>query len=509
MKLFRFNENILYKIQCIFLALAIITEPIYALPERFQFPLLGGKLTNYFVVVGLIVGVIDIVVFKKKIPKKIMFFLGILISWSILTEIHGLWIYPYYNEINPEGSRKLSALINFLQNQGMKGNTKIWLEYFWLGARGLNNTIKELIYSFFVSIWVILLFKKSYIAGFCKIRKYVVILAFILGIYAIPEVLLFKFHMKIGYDILSITNPYLYDVGKYLGWYPPLIWQNNQLRSYCTEPSLFGFLAASILPFAWSYFIKKIRFSTCIFYSYFVMLLFMTKSRTANAIALFDTFSLFIVTLKSKWRRSVGILITLTFIGFCANIALNFVPQLSLTPETEKEETFETYYNDNMKSIVVKDSRSNGSRLINIKAHLRVFMEHPVLGVGHDLQDGYIRDHLAQGDLHNEEIRNITNSFNEKGPLGPVSFGNVNHYVYILVNTGIIGLGLYLLPFLYVLYKAVKLKLWHDFRIVVLIIALLGNLMAQMAGEGMLLLYVILGLLYIVVKNKSNVKDEL
>ena len=68
------------------------------------------------------------------------------------TEIHGLWIYPYYNEINPEGSRKLSALINFLQDQGIKGNTKIWLEYFWLGARGLNNTIKELIYSFFVSI---------------------------------------------------------------------------------------------------------------------------------------------------------------------------------------------------------------------------------------------------------------------------------------------------------------------------------------------------------------------
>ena len=162
-----------------------------------------------------------------------------------------------------------------------------------------------------------------------------------------------------------------------------------------------------------------------------------------------------------------------------------------------------------MKSIVLKDSRSNGSRLINIKAHLRVFIEHPVLGVGHDLQDGYVRDHLAQGDLHNEEIRNISNSFNEKGPLGPVSFGNVNHYVYILVNTGIVGLGLYLLPFVYVLYKAVKLKLWYDFRIIVLIIALLGNLMAQLAGEGMLLLYVILGLMYIVVENKSNVKDEL
>lgn len=75
------------------------------------------------------------------------------------------------------------------------------------------------------------------------------------------------------------------------------------------------------------------------------------------------------------------------------------------------------------------------------------------------------------------------------------------HYIYVLVNTGFVGLGLYLFPFRYVLYKAIKLKLWHDFRVVTLIIALLGNLIAQMAGEGMILLYIILGLLYIVLES--------
>ena len=49
---------------------------------------------------------------------------------------------------------------------------------------------------------------------------------------------------------------------------------------------LFGFLAASIIPFSWSYFKNRIRWEYCVLYSYFIMLVFMTKSRTANAIAM-------------------------------------------------------------------------------------------------------------------------------------------------------------------------------------------------------------------------------
>lgn len=509
MKMLNSNPKLLLKIQYVLLALAIITEPIYAWPQRFQIPFLGAKLSNYFIVLGLVVFFVDIFLSKIKISNKIKRYIIILLLWTIISEIHGLIVYPFYDEINPESSAKLSLLLRFLHNWKMENLPVTGIESCWLWARGFNNSIKELIYSFIVSAWVISLFKTSFANGFITIRKFVILLAFCLGIYAIPEILLFKFHLQVGYDILSVTNPFLYDVGKYLDWYPPLVWQNEQLRSYCTEPSLFGFLAASILPFAWSYFMVEMRLSTCVLYSYFVMLLFMTKSRTANAVALFDTIALLPVAVNKKWRKMAGILIALTFIGFSMNIGLNFIPKSTFVPETEKEETFVAYYNDNMKSIVEKNSRSNGSRLINMKAHLRVFLEHPVFGVGHDLKDGYVRDRLVHEDLHNEEIRNITKSFNEKGPLGPASYGNVNHYIYVLVNTGLVGLGLYLFPFGYVLYKAIKLKLWHDFRVVTLIIALLGNLIAQMAGEGMILLYIILGLLYIAVEQKSEIKDEL
>lgn len=508
MKILKSNPKLLLKIQYVFLAIAILTEPIYAMPQRFQIPFLGAKLSNYFIVFGLIAFIIDVSLSKKKVANKLKWYVIGLFFWTIITEIHGLLVYPFYNEINPESSTKLSLLLKSFHKWNIGNSAVTAIESSWLWARGFNNSIKELMYSFIVSIWVFSLFKTSFSKGFITIRKFVILLAFCLGIYAIPEVLLFKFHLQIGYDILSVTNPFLYDVGKYLDWYPPLIWQNNQLRSYCTEPSLFGFLAASILPFAWSYFMAEIRLSKCVLYSYFVMLLFMTKSRTANAIALFDTIFLLPLALNKNLRKMAGILIVLTFIGFGMNIVLNFIPKYTFVSETEKEETFEAYYYDNMKSIIEKNSRSNGSRLINMKAHLQVFIEHPIFGVGHDLKDGYVRNHLTQEDLNNEEIRNITNSFNEKGPLGPASYGNVNHYIYVLINTGVVGLFLYLLPFGYVLYKVFKLGLWHDFRIVTLIIALMGNLVAQMAGEGMMLLYVILGLLYIAVEQKSEIKDE-
>lgn len=313
--------------------------------------------------------------------------------------------------------------------------------------------------------------------------------------------------MKIGLDILSITNPFLYDVGQYLDWYPPLIWSNEQLRSYSTEPSIFGFLAASIIPISWSYFKNKIRWEYCSFYSYFIMLVFMTKSRTANAIVLYNGITLILLFFISKTKKIILLLFALSCVGFGANIALNYVPdfQISKQPEqstqVEKTENISGYYNDNMKTILEKDARSNGSRLINIKSHLNVVMEHPLLGVGRNLKEFYVKERLTPDAMDNEEIRSITKILNEKGPLGPASYGNVNQYVFVLANTGMIGLFIYLLPVMYMSYEFIKKHLWYDDKTLILYIALVGNLLAQMAGEGTILLYIIGGLLYVGIVN--------
>lgn len=501
------DKEFLIHIQCLFLALAVVASPIYSLPKSFQFGGIGGKLSCYFIILGLLFCMAEFFIYRFKIPKPVLRFLGILLLWNIFTEFVGLITYPYYSMINPAGSEKLSALIQFLDAHHFDVISNVVIEAVWIGARAFKNTFIDFLYTFVVSAWVIHLFYENFNEGFNKIRKYILILAVALGVYAIPEILLFKFHMKIGLDILSITNPFLYDVGQYLDWYPPLIWSNEQLRSYSTEPSIFGFLAASIIPISWSYFKNKIRWEYCSFYSYFIMLVFMTKSRTANAIVLYNGITLILLFFISKTKKIILLLFALSCVGFGANIALNYVPdfQISKQPEqstqVEKTENISGYYNDNMKTILEKDARSNGSRLINIKSHLNVVMEHPVLGVGRNLKEFYVKERLTPDAMDNEEIRSITKILNEKGALGPASYGNVNQYVFVLANTGMIGLFIYLLPVMYMSYEFIKKHLWYDDKTLILYIALVGNLLAQMAGEGTILLYIIGGLLYVGIVN--------
>ena len=60
-------------------------------------------------------------------------------------------------------------------------------------------------------------------------------LTVLLSIYAIPEILFFKFNIQLGYDILCKLTPYLYDPVAYLNWYPPIVYPNHGLKSYCIE----------------------------------------------------------------------------------------------------------------------------------------------------------------------------------------------------------------------------------------------------------------------------------
>ena len=53
-------------------------------------------------------------------------------------------------------------------------------------------------------------------------------------------------------------------------------------------------------------------------------------------------------------------------------------------------------------------------------------------------------------------------------------------------------------------YEFIKRRLWHNDKILILYIALVGNLLAQMAGEGTILLYIIGGLLYVAIANHDD-----
>lgn len=486
--------------------LTVLALPIFDLSKRLQVLHIGGKLSWHFALLGLIALGIEWLLYRFKVNKTIKKFLIIFFGWQLLTLVLGLYRYPYYQEIDWHESARLSIVINFIENHHFDFLSISQVEAVWLAMRVIKNALLELIFSFGITVWVVHLFEDSFDQGFTTIRKYVFILAIALGIYAIPEILLFKFKMPIGYDILSVTNGFLYDVGSYLDWYPPLIWQGEQVRSYCTEPSIFGFLAATIIPMLWSYFEKNLKLSA--FYVYYVMLVFMTKSRTANAIAIFDFLWLLPGMIQTKTRKLAIILIILSGLGFMCNLGMNMISALIFKSSNDNVQkgTVYSYYENNVKSIVDKSSRSNGSRLINIIGHANVIKNHWIVGVGEGLEACYVRDMLPDGALDNKEIESITGELNEKGPLGMVSYGNVNHYVYITTNEGLIGLVIYLFPFAYVLWMLLKLKLWKNNRYIFLVIVLIGNLVCEMAGQPVMLLYMILGLLYVgILENRAQI----
>ena len=490
----------LVKFQYTMLFLTIITLPIFALSKKFQIPYLGDRLYYYFALLGFIALGIEWAFFRFKIDKITKIFFVVFLGWQMLSLLFGLYQYPYYQEINWHSSPGLSRFINFTINHGLDFITINQMEAIWLAMRVIKNTLIDLLFTFGISVWIIHLFFESFDRGFSIVRKYIFALAIALGIYAIPEILFFKFKMKIGYDILSITNPLMYDVGKYLDWYPPLIWMNEQVRSYCVEPSTFGVLAATIIPILWSYCLENIKYSSV--YLYYIMLVFMTKSRTSNAIVIFDTLFLLFGVFFHKTRKWAVVLIIFTSLGFICNIGMNFIPTLFSLGESinTEEKSAYSYYENNVKSIVEPDSRSNGSRMINIIGHINVARQHLLIGVGRGLETCYIRDNLPDGALSNKEISSITEKINKNGPLTLESYGNVNHYAYVLTNIGLIGLFIYLLPFIYVLWMVFKLRLWMNNRYIFLSIALLGDLLAGMAGEVIMLSYILLGLLYIGVR---------
>ena len=85
--------------------------------------------------------------------------------------------------------------------------------------------------------------------------------------------------------------------------------------------------------------------------------------------------------------------------------------------------------------------------MINIIGHINVARQHLLIGVGRGLETCYIRDNLPDGALSNKEISSITEKINKNGPLTLESYGNVNHYAYVLTNIGLIGLFIYLLNY--------------------------------------------------------------
>lgn len=483
----------LENLQYLLLFFVIITLPIISMPKAHQVMGIGGKLYLYPIIAGLLLFAFEVIKFKIKFNSKPCKYLLLLLTAQFAITFYGIVKFPYYSDINVLTNEKIVLIANFL-NIGLADNLMLF-KYGFMFLRSVKILISEFIVEWLLLFWVFHLFQNDFSNGFKKIRSMFIILAILLSIYAIPEVLLLKFNMQIGYDILCYLNPYL-------NWYPPIIYPNHGLKSYCIEPGFMGLLAATILPFLFSFIFEyKKNILLYIFYSYFMMILFMTKSRTANVIIyiysiLFLCYSAFFRNLKKY-----ALLILLTCMAFLGAVfEISDIDQNLFT-------LVDTYYTSNIDTIMSTTARSNGSRLNNILIHLNVFKDNLLLGTGAGLKDLYIADMISGDALKEIELKAITEGIRSEG-IFKYSYGNVNHYIYILTNYGLVGFTMYFLPFLFAVYKVWRSKAYVNKEIAVLLIALLLNLVAMMVGNPFSVVFIILGLLYVKVFNNNIIKKE-
>lgn len=267
------------RIYKILLVLLVVSLPLTNLPSKITIDNSVFKVCgNYILLLALLFLIYESFKNKININKNLVYFFIAYTLVQVISLIHGLCVYPYYDLISIEQIKQL-YFINNIIDINVDKNTML---FGWLFIKGTKNIVFQSIFLILPTILFLRTFNE-FDELFKFIRKSILFLVFLCGIYSIPEILYLKFNIQFAKQILEYINPLLYDIGYLFGWYPPLLWE-NQLRSLCVEPSVFGTISAFCVPFIWSYIYEKFSFKYIILYIFFAILIFMTNSRTALAL---------------------------------------------------------------------------------------------------------------------------------------------------------------------------------------------------------------------------------
>lgn len=501
------NAYIVLQFQRYMLGFFIIFLPITLFP--IQFPIVGNSIPLIFLMLGYFGYLIEIIIYPKSITKYEKYgslFLGILLGWNILSGIVDINYYQYFQFLDINQDDKLRILYTNL-NFGFTVNdlivTKIWISF--LSIRG---AIFNCLFGYGIVLWIIHMYKDDFDEAFKDINRAIHVLCVIISIYSIFEVgyLLGIYFCK---DILTYINPLFMKVAYLNDWWPPLLWTNLQVRSLFAEPSFFGMFLAMALPFLSSDFFegditKRKKVLASILYIFMIMLLVMSKARTALVLFLCEMITLFgwqLIFNKKDWNK-FSQLIGCTFLAICLGLFCIFHFQSIDNKVVQLNNTsVQSYVSQNVTS-VVGNQRSNSARKANVIAMINVGLQNPIFGVGQELVHEYIADKLTIEDLNNPEVRKWTDDLKGKGPLR-AGYPILNQLAWSFATQGIIGLMLFVFPILYILYKCfLYRKYLSDFKEVFSLIAFEGLVIAFFSNSAQLEYFVLCGLLFCLLRKK-------
>lgn len=444
--------------------LMVLFSIFATIPQIIRFNFLGAvfaeKLSFFPLLAGLLLTLYyeKCHVFKTSLSRRIGIYLLIYAVVLFISLIHGLVIYPYYGDIlNGPISQvdKIPVIQAFLQRFGFDVSETTLLSI-WMFARPLKGLFMTTFWTFGCSYLIYYWYRKDSSRGLDIMRKGAVVGAIIICAYGVLDVWYLSGSHTAEY-ILTELNPIVHEIKSNGTWWPPLLWK-GQLRSLFAEPSYFGIWCAFAMPWVWYTFCiaerKSVKAGSIILMFVLAFFCFLTKDRTANVLIIGEVVLLALATVlyrKYIFKRAVIIIICL-LCAFGGAIMADGILQGS-SPEGSK--LAEKYIKDNMTSLVGDDKRSNGARYGVLEANIKMGLDYPVLGVGYSLRSAYVATYLPQKAFSNSEIKMWLRNQREKGIMKS-GIPSLGEYSSRFAETGFVGLGIFMVPPLFLLLKLMK-----------------------------------------------------
>lgn len=500
------------------LILAIIFLPLNHF--RISFPIVGSILSYLFLLLGILFFAYKVITGKEKLESDERFFayfLGVFMLWKCICSILGIYEYNYNHLIWVEQIDKLKYLLQTFYNFGFEIDDIIALKA-WIGIRAVKNSILDIFLTYGVSLWVYHIYKHER----KKTGKETFFFSHVIfAISVLCMVLIAYSFFETGYlmgsrfcaDLLSMINPLLYKVGAVHGWWPPLLWK-NQMRSLFAEPSFFGIGSSFIVPFLFYKMLKtKKIFLFFVIYGALIVMLFMTRARTAVVLFLIQCFSLLVYAFgfnKVYIKNTIKIFCVSGVSFYIALSLMSGFKAVSVDSYTYGapaiQSTVSSYVNDNIIS-VVGNKRSNSARFANVRATVLTGIQHPLFGVGMSLGSAYVNTNFTEEDLMNGEVRNWSRYMEEKGMMqAPIPV--LNQLSNEIAYFGIPGLIMYLLPVLFIVQKLIRrFKKGLDIEYACILIAYMGSIAAMFSSVAFFTYYILTGLMLVLLHNEKKGED--
>ena len=423
------------------------------------------KVSLFFLPLGIGLAVITQLVYGDFFRKRKSFFSFALISLILLgvCEAIAVSMYDFTGMIYYQHGfafvvAEVLRDIGIVMTSEAVLKTSYWSDMFY-------NAGTYLVWTYGGAYWIYCLYAKQKDALFNVIMKTSIVCFVGLALYGLVEVFYFE-----GYawaeEFLVFCNPYLHRIGDSYGNWPPLLMSGNthRLRSVFAEPSYMGIYFAFLMPFLWYGLLAKGKENSGLwllanFVAFFMT--FMSRSRTGYGISLIQLFFCAIILLYFHQKEYYA-----SFKKLCLTCLVGALLAQNITGIDVKG---------------INNLEGDNCRWGYMAATLNVGLDYPIFGTGSELFNYYVEGHEAEFSRRRGSMARWTEYLHKYGQ----GYPQLCEYTTLFAKHGVIGLGIFMLPLLLLVYKLwQRIKLNKEFPVILTIgTALLGLIAAGISNN--------------------------